>query len=74
MSGFSKDEISHMEIYAKAHQKKLGEIANDPFVLSGIEGLRAKAKALAATPPPSNSSPTAKPNKKLSYEEWRQGR
>lgn len=74
LSGFSKDEISHMETYAKGHGKKLAEVSNDPFVLSGIEGLRAKAKAAAATPPPSNSSPSIKPNKKLSFEEWKQGR
>ena len=74
LAGHSKDEISHMETYAKGQGKKLSEVSNDPFILSGIEGLRAKAKAAAATPPPSNSSPTVKPNKKVSFEEWRQGR
>src|SRR3990167_1642234 len=56
LSGYSRDEISYMETYAKGQGRKLSDVTNDQFVLSGIEGLRAKAKAAAAVPPPSNAS------------------
>src|SRR3990167_10312847 len=75
LAGYSRDEISYMETFAKGQGKKLTDVANDPFILSGIEGLRAKAKAAAATPPPSQTSIKVQKNEKTpSFEEWQKGR
>lgn len=75
LSGYSREEISYMETFAKGQGKKLTDVANDPFVTSGIEGLRVRAKAAAATPPPSQSSSTVKKsNKPLNFEDWQKGR
>lgn len=56
LKGFTREEISYVESYAKGQGKKLREVAEDPFVLSGIDGLRAKAKVAQAIPPPSTGS------------------
>lgn len=75
LSGYSRDEIALMETYAKGRGQRLSEVKNDPFVISGIEGLRAKAKVAAATPPPSKGSSTVKGKEgPKSFTDWKQGR
>ena len=54
MEGYSKDEISFMESYAKGLGKKLNEVTNDPMIKKAIEGSRADKKAELDTPTPSS--------------------
>ena len=73
-SGYSKQEIDYMKAMARGRgQKSLSELAADPFVVAGINGLRAKAQTTAATPTsssrPAMVTPSGKTFKEMSSDE-----
>lgn len=56
--GHSDAEILTLRKYARKMGVSIDEVMNDPFIMSGIEAERAKAKVDSNTPPPSSRSVT----------------
>ncbi len=76
VKGHTREELKYMRAFAQYQNKRLSEVANDPFVRSGIEGLRARSKTDAATPAPSSrpavvASPSGKSFKDMTGDERR---
>jgi hypothetical protein len=61
--GFNRDEIKRIREHAELKGTPLIEASEDPFVRGGINALREKKKAEAATPAPSNATTRQRGNK-----------
>jgi len=69
--GYTREEISYFEAFAKGSGKPLADVVNDLVVIGGIESMRKQKSVEQATPAPSNRSPqsTAKTWAEMTNEE-----